>query len=110
MRNRGKAEHHFKVLGLVPKDPMWLARAKPGVYSDDEHMEHHSGASFVDATSLLLFNMCSSAAGICPKGNEVHAYAAGGGMDAVFFTATKTGTFLVQDPLHPAIVGKLIVF
>ncbi|MCZ7574257.1 MAG: cupredoxin domain-containing protein [Ardenticatenaceae bacterium] len=112
LRNRGTTEHHYRVVGLVPEDLLWLAReataeeqalVAAGAVTEDEHAAHHQAASVVPYRS-------ASPAGIQPTGNEVHAYAAAGDMDVVFFTATNIGTFIVQDPLHPEIVGKVRVF
>lgn len=114
LRNRGATEHHFRVLGLVPKDLLWLSReataeesalVTDGVVKEDEHSAHHQ------AGSLVTFR-ARSPAGIRLFGDEVHAYAAGGGggMDVVLFTATNTGTFTVQCPLHPELAGKVTIF
>lgn len=104
VRNHGMTEHHYKVEGLVPGDVLWRAPAAASVTEEeDEHLAHHPGASYVPFRS-------TSRAGIKPTGDEVHAYAAAGGLDVILFTATNTGTFLVQDPLHPEIVGKVKVF
>ena len=107
VRNRGLTEHHYRVLGLVPKDLLWLAQdivpADASGIDPDDHSAHHEEVSFVP----LRF---ASESGIRPTGTEVHAYAQAGELDAVMFTATKTGTFTVRCPLHPEMVGKLIVF
>lgn len=103
MRNLGVTEHHFKVLGLVPRDLMRLAKEEAVVGADDEHHAHH-------AANLVPFGTSTSSASIRQIGDEVHAYAVAGGMDVIFFTATKTGTFPVQCPLHPGMVGEVAVF
>ena len=107
VRNRASAEHHYRVLGLVPQDLLWLAQDLPvasaASVSTDEHSDHHEEISFVP------FRF-ASAAGIRPTGTEVHAYAQGGEVDAVLFTVTKTGTFSVRCPLHREVIGKLTVF
>lgn len=105
MRNRGVTEHHYKVLGLVPRDLLWIATEEADLMTDAEDHAHHHGASLGEERA-------TSAAGIRPTGREVHVYAQGGGagMDVILFTATNTGTFVVQCPLHPEIVGKLTVF
>lgn len=114
MRNRGSTEHHYVVLGLVPRDLLWLTKeatveeaalVTDGVVRKDDHSAHHQAGSLVPFRSR-------SSAGIRPLGDEVHAYAAGGGggMDVVLFTPTNTGTFAVQCPLHPELAGKVTVF
>ena len=107
VRNRASAEHHYRVLGLVPQDLLWLAQDLPtpsaASTGTDEHDDHHAEISFVP------FRF-ASAAGIRPTGTEVHAYAQGGEVDAVLFTATKAGTFSVRCPLHREVIGKLTVF
>ncbi len=107
VRNRAATEHHFRVVGLVPRDLLWLAQdlpvVSPASVLTDDHSEHHAETSFVP------FRFASTV-GVKPTGAEVHAYARGGELDTVLFTATKTGTFSVRCPLHPEIVGTLKVF
>lgn len=105
VRSRGTTELHYRVLGLVPRDLLWISEPKGGReegVSEEEH-EHHHAAGFVRWRS-------KSPAGIRPIGDEVHAYAEAGGVDVVSFTPTNTGTFLVQCPLHPQIAGKATVY
>jgi len=112
LRNHGAGEHHYQVEGLVPRDPAWLAKGNHGTAGgedSDDSDDHNHSASFVDS-ELALLTMCTSAAGICPRADEVHLYAQGGGLDAMFFTVASGGTFLVQDPLHPEIRGTMTVF
>lgn len=106
LRNRGSTEHHYRVVGLVPDDLVWVSRAEStpqdGV-SDEEHASHHN--------RQFVRQRATSPAGIRPTGREVHAYAPGNrGVDVVLFTASQTGTFVVQCDLHPEKVGKLVVF
>lgn len=107
VRNRGSSEHHYRVVGLVPKDLLWLAQglstASAAGAGTDDHSDHHGEMSFVP------FRFASTA-GVRPTGAEVHAYALSGELDTVLFTATKTGTFSVRCPLHPEIAGTLKVF
>lgn len=112
VRNRGSTEHHYRVLGLVPDDLLWMARQETaeetalvaaGVVTEDEHEVHHSRAGFARYRS-------PSPAGIRPRGDEVHAYAESGGVDLVLFTATKAGTFSVRCPLHTGIAGSVVAF
>jgi cytochrome c-type biogenesis protein len=59
----------------------------------------------------LIRERAASPAGIRPSGSEVHAYAPGQrGTDAVFFTATQIGTFVVHCDLHPEHSARLTVF
>lgn len=105
LRNVGTTEHHFHVQGLVPGNLLWISRHEAGQEADgsDDHSHDHA-VGFVPWRDI-------SPHGIKPKGNEVHAYAspAVGPMDVVLFTATNTGTFIVTCPLHPEVVGKVIV-
>lgn len=107
VRNRAAGERHYRVLGLVPQDLVWLAKDLRGESAastiTDEHADHDEEISFVP------FRF-ASAAGIRPTGTEVHAYARGGEVDVVLFTATKAGTFSVRCPLHPEVIGRLTVF
>ena len=107
IRNRGATEHHYRVLGLVPRDLRWLvlgADPEPIDESDDDavHESHHE-------TSFMEFRPASPA-GIRPLGDEVHAYAAARDVDRIIFVATNTGTFQVEDPLHPEFVGSIVVY
>ncbi|MDP2728919.1 MAG: hypothetical protein Q8O55_00325 [Dehalococcoidales bacterium] len=107
LRNRGSTEHHYRVLELRIRDLLWLApvdnTADTGEDEEAEHEAHHQATSFVSFRA-------TSPADIRPLGDEVHAYAEAGGGDMVLFTATDTGTFLVHCPLHPEIIGKVIVY
>ncbi len=105
LRNRGTTEHHYRVVGLVPKDLQWLAgpeEAREEAVTDKEHELHH-------ATGYMPFRGASPA-GIRPMGDEVHGYAARDDFDVVLFIPTNTGTFVVQCPLHSEMVGKVTVF
>ncbi len=106
VRNHGKKEHHYRIVGLVPADLLWrLSAPKSDMVTDedeDDHFSHHLDVSYVPYRS-------ASGAGIRPTGDEVHAFAAGGALDVLFFTATNAGTFEAQDPLHPEIVGQVTV-
>lgn len=106
VRNHGRTEHHYKIVGLVPGDLRWRVPAEMSeeemTSEEDNHDLHHAGA-FVSMRS-------ASPAGIQPTSHEVHAYAEGGGVDVVLFIPTNSGTFTVQDPLHPEIVGQVTVF
>lgn len=106
VRNHGRTEHHYRIMGLVPGDLRWRVPAEMSeeemTSEEDNHDLHHAGA-FVSMRS-------ASPAGIQPTGKEVHAYAQGGGLDVVLFIPTNQGIFEVQDPLHPEIVGQVTVF
>ena len=105
LRNRGSREHHYRVVGLVPDDLVWVSRAESAQQNsaaDAEHNHHNR---------QIVRERATSPGGIRPSGREVHAYAPGGsGVDVVLFRATQTGTFIVQCDLHPEKAGKLVVF
>ena len=105
LRNRGSMEHHYRVVGLAPDDLSWVSRAQPApqdAVSDNEH--NHHGRAFVRSRA-------TSPAGIRPAADEVHAYVSvPGDVDVVRFTATQTGTFVVQCDLHRDQLGTLTVF
>ncbi len=105
LRNRGTTEHHYRVVGMVPDDLAWVmegAGAGRKGASTQEH-DHH--------VRTLVRARAASPAGITPTGAEVHAYVSPArSIDVVLFTATRTGTFLVQCDLHPEKVGRLVVF
>ncbi|MBI4297851.1 MAG: hypothetical protein HY676_04900 [Chloroflexi bacterium] len=109
LRNQTADERHYQVIGLTPIDPRWLSRGNHDTLGAEGSDEHDHSASFVDS-DLALLTMCTSAAGVCPRADEVHLYAEGGGLDAMSFSAAGSGTFAVQDPLHPQIRGKMTVF
>lgn len=102
VRNHGDTEHHYRIVGLAPGDLRWRQTGEV-TNQDNEHLDHHPGAAYVPYRS-------ASKAGIKPTGDEVHAFAEGHGLDVVLFIPTNTGTFEVQDPLHPEIVGQVTVF
>ncbi|MBI2854701.1 MAG: hypothetical protein HYX87_07270 [Chloroflexi bacterium] len=103
MRNRGTREHHYHIFGLVPADILWLSKESDGSGAGaGDHDEHNHGGA------LVPYHICSS--GVCPTGDDVHMHAVAGDMDAILFTATTSGTFLAQDPLHPEINGKVVVY
>lgn len=109
MRNRGSYEHHFHISGLVPADMLWFSRETGGMGEDNidaaDHSDHNHGGE------MLPYHLCSqSQSGLCPTSNAVHTHAGAGDIDAILFTATNTGTFSAQDPLHPEIEGKVIVY
>ncbi|MBI2185849.1 MAG: sulfite exporter TauE/SafE family protein [Acidobacteria bacterium] len=105
LRSRGSLEHHYRVVGLVPDAVSWMAilsEGAPAAVSTENH-DHH-GRTFVSWRG-------PSPAGIRPSGREVHAYVSGERrVDAVLFTATETGTYVVQCDLHPQQVAHLTVF
>ena len=103
LRNQGATEHHYRVVGLVPSDVLWMS--EPGGASpldaSNEHAHHARG--FVDSRT-------ASPSGITPSGDEVHAYvSAAKGVDVLLFTAANTGTFVVRCDLHSETVGQLTV-
>ncbi|NOT27881.1 MAG: hypothetical protein HOP16_17485 [Acidobacteria bacterium] len=105
LRNRGSVEHHYRVVGLVPDELLWVSRPEPALDAGvgDEHSAHHG--------LQLLRSRASSPAGIRPSGKEVHAYVAvPGDVDVVLFTASQMGTFDVECDLHRDRVGSLTVF
>lgn len=101
VRNRGAREHHYHIVGLQPTDLLWLSKEDPSDTPPDVHATHHGA-------ELVPYHICKS--GICPAGIAVHAHAAPGDIDVIIFTATKTGTFVVECPLHPELKGKVVVF
>lgn len=120
VRNHGRTEHHYRIEGLVAGGLLWRqaeaatdadftngdmdeAMGKVMGADENDHDNHHPRASYVPYRS-------ASTAGIEPTGTEVHAFAEGGGLDVLFFTPLNIGTFTVQDPLHPEIIGKVTVF
>ena len=109
LRNLSMAEHHYRVVGLPASDLLWVSEpgsgsAMPEDTSDDEdHMMHHA-RDFVTSRA-------TSPAGIRPTGHEVHAYVSAARLvDILIFTATQTGTFVVQCDLHHEKIGKMVVF
>ncbi|MBI4288624.1 MAG: cupredoxin domain-containing protein [Chloroflexi bacterium] len=108
MRNRGRSEHHFHVSGLVPKDMLWFSKesgdAETVGMDPAEHSEHNHGGV------MAPYHKCAPGSSICPTGESVHVHAEAGGLDAILFTTTNTGTFLATDPLHPDMIAKVTVF
>ncbi|OFW00698.1 MAG: hypothetical protein A3I61_06890 [Acidobacteria bacterium RIFCSPLOWO2_02_FULL_68_18] len=105
LRNRGSAEHHYRVVGLVPDELSWVAAgADAGTAGSDEDHANHHGRTFVSWRG-------ASPAGIRPTGHEIHAYVSPEeSVDAVRFIATRTGTYGVECDLHPKEAARLTVF
>ena len=100
LRNRCSSEHHYRVVGLEPDEIAWLADPTPA--GEAEH-DHHS--------RRVAGHRAASPAGIRPTGHEVHAWALPRHRpDAVLFTATETGTYIVQCDLHQHKGARLTVF
>jgi cytochrome c-type biogenesis protein len=105
LRNRGSAEHHYRVIGLAPDELSWISNEDNDrvVGAANENHDHHK--------RQLVTWRATSPAGIRPTGNEVHAYvSAARRIDVVLFTARTTGTFLVRCDLHREKTGRLVVF
>jgi hypothetical protein len=95
LRNRTTGEHHYRVVGLTPDDIAWVERggsaAVDATLAEPGH-DHHN--------RQLVRTRTVSPAGIAPTGREVHGYvSAATSIDVVLFTATDTGTFVVQCDL-----------
>ena len=108
LRNRGNGEFHYRAVGLNATEILWLAPPEDMVreagVSDDAHETHHpKDRDFVDWRG-------TSPGGVKPTLKEVHAYAAGKGVDVLRFYALPPGTYQVVDPLHPDLRGTLTVF
>jgi uncharacterized cupredoxin-like copper-binding protein len=123
LRNRGTAEHHFRVPGLIPFNMAWLLApeldeydllsmteeelAEHGITAEDdadiEHVLHHLSPQFVPTKE-------ESPAGVKPLFGEVHGYVGLGTTDTLSFFPTNTGTFISQDVLHPEITGRVVVY
>lgn len=105
LRNRTTAEHHYRVLGLTPDEVSWVIRGESAGQqgASDEGHDHHNRDT--------VRTRATSPAGITPTGSEVHGYVSQATtVEVVLFTATQTGTFVVQCDLHPEHVGSLTVF
>lgn len=103
LRNVGADEHHLKVAGLAATGLMRLSRAEVVAAVNGDHAHDHGG-------SLVPISASTSSAGIRRSGGEVHAYAFGGGMDVIVFTATRIGTFKMHCPVHPGLTGRVEVY
>lgn len=123
LRNRGTKEHHYRVVGLIPGELRWYlypevdvaeidamtpaereAIGVEGDIDDMEHVLHHLVPSFVPFKK-------ESRSGIRPLPTEVHGYVqAGFTGDVLTFFPLNTGSFVVEDVLHPEITGKVVVF
>jgi cytochrome c-type biogenesis protein len=91
-------------VGLVPAELAWLAIDQQADDPNGSNEHDHHGRAFVPSRG-------PSPGGIRPSSTEVHAYVSPERrVDAVLFTATETGTYLVQCDLHPEKVARLTVF
>src|SRR5687767_7317516 len=106
LRNRSTSEHHYRVVGLAPEAVAWVEKGGSGVQDPalaEPGHDHHN--------RQLVRTRAASPTGITPTGREVHGYvSAATNIDMVLFTATQTGTFVVQCDLHPEHAGTLTVF
>lgn len=122
VRNHGTGEHHLRVAGLIPAEMSWLLEPEIDAYDIDslspgelaalgitgdiddlEHVLHHLTPSFVPYKE-------ASPSGIKPLSNEVHGYVTPGKLEVMSFFATNPGAFVVEDVLHPEIIGRAVVF
>jgi hypothetical protein len=116
LRNHGRFEHHYRVIGLPAADIRWYqvpdvdedellaAEMEGGFVGDIEHVLHHITPEFVPFKP-------ESRLGIRPLATEVHGYAhAGGDREVILFYPLTTGSYVVEDVAWPEITGKLVVF
>jgi len=123
VRNHSDVERHYRIVGLIPAQLGWQVRPvisddmldaltpeeleELGISGEDmsnrEHALHHLSPTFLSYKP-------ESRSGIRPLPNEVHAYVYKGVADIVTFYPLSVGKFVVEDPLHPEITGKVVVF
>ena len=127
LTNRGLAEHHFRIKGLVPADLTWMEFPEIDEYeiasmsaedlvaygleeaatitdeAELEHFAHH-------LTPQMMPTKPASPSGIKPLGTEVHGYVTRGGLDVMEFIALQTGEFEAEDVRFPEFTARVIVF
>lgn len=122
LRNHGRSEYHYRIAGLIPAEMSWVlfpeidtydidslttedleALGLTGDIDDMEHVLHHLTPVYVPYRE-------ESPAGIKPLATEVHGYVTLGVSDVLDFFPTNTGTFVVEDVLHPDLTGTVVVF
>lgn len=122
LRNRGNDEYHYRVAGLIPAEMTWVLFPEIDAYDLDsmspENLESLGLGGDIDDVEHVLHHLVpvyvpyreESPAGIKPLANEVHGYVTLGKTDVLEFFPTNTGSFVVEDVLHPEITGKVVVF
>jgi mono/diheme cytochrome c family protein len=137
IRNRTFDEHHFRIVGLVPDELYWVwneGDEQPVGAAGHEAHDHHAHAHPVSVPGpgeepqpvvaedhdhdhgppVLVPWRATSPNGITPTGTEVHlwayTYGSGGGRDMVIFTTSTPGTFAIENPRNPAMVGAVRVY
>jgi hypothetical protein len=122
LRNRGRGEYHFRVVGLIPAEMSWVMVPEIDAYDVDsmspEDLEALGLTGDIDDIDHVLHHLTpvyvpfreTSPAGIKPLANEVHGYVTQGKTDVLDFFPTNVGSFVVEDVLHPGTTGKVVVF
>jgi hypothetical protein len=115
LRNHGRYEHHYRVVGLQATDIRWYqipevdedellaTESEGGFVSDIEHILHHLTPEYVPFKA-------ESRLGIRPLATEVHGYAHVGDREVLLFYPLRTGSYVVEDVAFPEFTGKLVVF
>lgn len=122
LRNHGTTEHHYRIVGLIPEEILWLLTPDIPEYelesmtpeererfglgdetADAEHELHHLTPSFVPFREV-------SRSGIKPLPNEVHGYVELGKTDVLLFYTTDVGEFVSEDVRFPELTGRVVVF
>ena len=127
LTNRGFAEHHFRIKGLVPTDLAWMEFPEIDEYeiasmsaedlaaygleeaatitdeAELEHFAHH-------LTPQMMPTKPAAPSGIKPLGTEVHGYVTRGGKDLMEFIALQPGEYEAEDVRFPEFTARVIVF
>lgn len=127
LTNRGLAEHHFRIKGLVPIELLWMVFPEIDEYeiasmSPEDLVAYgfEEAATITDAAELEHFahhlmpqmmpTKAESPSGIKPLATEVHGYVARGGLDVMEFVVLKTGEYEAEDVRFPEFTARVIVF
>lgn len=93
-------EHHFHAEYLPIGDSLrWLVVPAGRELTDDA----------LRAAAQSDTHICESEFGYCPTGAWVHLHANPGGQDAIAFIPRTAGIFGVSCPIHPDVLGDIVV-
>jgi len=93
-------EHHFHAEYLPIGDSLrWLVVPEGRELTDDA----------LRAAAQFDTHICESEFGYCPTGAWVHLHANPGGQDAIAFIPRTAGIFGVSCPIHPDVLGDIVV-
>jgi plastocyanin len=99
--NTSSNEHHFHISELEPQELSWFMVIENALDLYDVEV--------LFAVERAKDHICDSVTGICRLGINVHLHANPMSFDAIMFTASKPGEYVVDCPLHPELTALFVV-